>query len=150
MSVWADASFENADLLSTVSAWAASVTYSFQLYFDFSGYTDMAIGLGLLFNIRLPHNFNSPFISTNIIEFWSRWHITLTNFITTYIYTPILMAGNKVTFVKAMVAIFITMQIAGIWHGAEWKYVVFGFLHGGALVICHVWKRNIYKFKFYK
>lgn len=150
LSVWADASFENADLLSTVSAWAASVTYSFQLYFDFSGYTDMAIGLGLLFNIRLPHNFNSPFISTNIIEFWSRWHITLTNFITTYIYTPILMAGNKVTFVKAMVAIFITMQIAGIWHGAEWKYVVFGFLHGGALVICHVWKRNIYKFKFYK
>ena len=150
LSVWADSGFENADLLSTLSAWATSVTYSFQLYFDFSGYTDMAIGLALLFNIKLPHNFNSPFISTNIIEFWSRWHMTLTNFFTTYIYTPMLMTGKKVTFFKAMVAIFITMQIAGIWHGAEWKYVVFGALHGCALVICHVWKRNGYKFKINK
>ncbi len=145
LSIWVDNSFANAETLSTFSAWVASVTYTFQLYFDFSGYTDMAIGLALLFNIKLPHNFNSPFLATNIIDFWSRWHITLTNFITTYIYTPILRASKKISFTRAMLAIFFTMQIAGIWHGAEWKYIVFGALHGCALVVNHVWKK--YKFK---
>jgi alginate O-acetyltransferase complex protein AlgI len=144
LSVWVDNSFSNTETLSIFSAWIASISYSFQLYFDFSGYTDMALGLALLFNIKLPHNFNSPFLASNIIEFWSRWHITLTNFITTYIYTPILRSSKKLTFTWAMFATFFTFQVAGIWHGAEWKYILFGALHGAALVINHIWK----KFKF--
>jgi alginate O-acetyltransferase complex protein AlgI len=145
LSIWVDNSFSNAETLSILAAWTASITYSFQLYFDFSGYTDMALGLALLFNIKLPHNFNSPFLASSIIEFWSRWHITLTNFITTYIYTPILKSSKKISFTWAMLATFFTFQVAGIWHGAEWKYILFGALHGLALVVNHIWKK--FKFK---
>ena len=112
--------------LSFFQAWATSISYTFQLYFDFSGYTDMAVGLAFMFNIKIPHNFNSPFQATSIIDFWKRWHMTLTNFIASYIYTPILMSFKKISLFNAMFATFITMQIAGIWHGAEWKYIVFG------------------------
>ena len=100
----------------------------------------MAVGLALMFNIKIPHNFNSPFQATSIIDFWKRWHMTLTNFIASYIYTPILMSFKKISLFNAMFATFITMQIAGIWHGAEWKYIVFGTLHSTALVINHLWK----------
>jgi len=145
LAVWNDTGFSNAEFLSVLSAWFLSVSYTLQLYFDFSGYTDMAVGLALLFNIKIPHNFNSPFLSSSIVEFWSRWHITLTNFITAYIYNPLLRSRKKVSFLWAMLAIFITMQIAGIWHGAEWKYVLFGALHGLALVLNHVFKKTKYK-----
>lgn len=149
LSLWVNNSFSNAETLSIFSAWVASITYSFQLYFDFSGYTDMALGLALLFNIKLPHNFNSPFLASSIIEFWTRWHITLTNFITTYIYTPILRSSKKITFARAMLATFVTFQVAGIWHGAEWKYILFGALHGFALVVNHIWKKFRYKLNRY-
>lgn len=140
--IWAKNGFDVATTLNTFEAWATSLSYTFQLYFDFSGYTDMAIGAALLFNIRLPQNFNSPFKSTGIIEFWSRWHITLTNFITTYIYTPILRSYAKLTFNKAMLATVIAFLIAGLWHGASWMFVIFGGIHGVALVVNHYWKKK--------
>lgn len=145
--VWATAGFDTATTLNLFEAWATSFSYTLQLYFDFSGYTDMAIGAALLFNIRLPQNFNSPLKSRNIIEFWSKWHMTLTNFITTYIYTPILKSYNKITFEKAMLATFITFVIAGLWHGSSWMFVIFGSLHGLALVVNHYWKKT--KIKMY-
>lgn len=139
---WATAGFDNATTLNFFEAWATSLSYTFQLYFDFSGYTDMAIGAALLFNIRLPINFNSPYKATNIIDFWMRWHITLTNFITTYIYTPLVKSFNRLTFHKAMLATMVTFLIAGLWHGASWMFVMFGFLHGFGLIIAHYWKKT--------
>ncbi len=141
-SVWAKAGFDTAPTLGFLEAWATSFCYTFQLYFDFSGYSDMAIGLGLLFNIRLPVNFNSPYKATGAIDFWKRWHITLTNFVTTYIYTPILRSFKSITFARSMVAIFVAMFISGVWHGAGWTFVIWGSLHGAALVINHCWKRK--------
>ena len=137
---WASAGFANSDKLTMIEGWLTSFSYTFQLYFDFSGYTDMAIGAALLFNIKLPQNFNSPYKSYSIIEFWSRWHMTLTRFLTTYIYTPIVKSFAKFSFVKAMFATFLTMFIAGIWHGAAWTFVVFGALHGLALVVNHIYR----------
>jgi D-alanyl-lipoteichoic acid acyltransferase DltB (MBOAT superfamily) len=102
----------------------------------------MAIGAGILFNIKLPQNFNSPYKATGLIDFWQRWHMTLTRFITTYIFKPFLKALGKVSFEKAMFATVFTMLIAGIWHGAAWTFVVFGLLHGMAIVINHYWKKT--------
>jgi alginate O-acetyltransferase complex protein AlgI len=138
--VWSDNGFSASDTLTFLQAWTTSISYTFQLYFDFSGYTDMAIGLALMLNISIPHNFNSPFQATSIIDFWKRWHMTLTNFIASYIYTPLLMSFKKITLFNAMITTFITMQIAGIWHGAEWKYILFGTLHSSALVLNHLSK----------
>lgn len=126
-------------------AWGTSLAYAFQIYFDFSGYSDMAIGLGAMFNIKIPANFKSPYKSTNIVDFWSRWHITLTNFITAYIFTPIVRSMPKMTFPYMMLSMFLAMTIAGLWHGAAWTFVVFGVLHGAAIVIHHNWKK--YKIK---
>ena len=137
---WASTGFSNTEQLNLIEAWLTSLSYTFQLYFDFSGYTDMAIGIALLFNIKLPENFNSPYKSTSIIEFWSRWHMTLTRFLTTYIYTPIVKSFHKFSFAKAMFATFITMLIAGLWHGAAWTFVLFGVLHGIALIINHYFR----------
>lgn len=134
--------FDTAPHLNMVEAWVTSLSYTLQLYFDFSGYSDMAIGVGLLFNIVLPVNFNSPYKATSIIDFWKRWHMSLTNFITTYLYSPIIRSFRKVTFAKSMVATFLAMFIAGIWHGAGWTFVVWGALHGGALVVNHLWKKR--------
>ena len=140
--MWANAGYANADLLNLIEAWVVSLSYTFQLYFDFSGYTDMAIGAAILFNIKLPQNFNSPYKATGLIDFWNRWHMTLTRFITTYIYKPFLKSLGKVTFGKAMFATVFTMLIAGIWHGAAWTFVIFGLVHGIAIVINHYWKNN--------
>ena len=139
---WATNGFDLATTLNLFEAWVTSLSYTFQLYFDFSGYTDMAIGLALLFNIRLPINFNSPYKATGMIDFWQRWHITLSNFITTYIYTPIVRSFNKLTFHKAMLATVITFLIAGLWHGASWMFVIFGGLHGIGLITNHYWKKR--------
>ena len=133
-SVWATAGFDTALTLNLIEAWATSLSYTFQLYFDFSGYTDMAIGAALLFNIKLPINFNSPYKATGMIDFWQRWHITLSSFITTYIYTPLLRSFDNLTFHKAMFATVITFLIAGLWHGASWMFVIFGGLHGLGLI----------------
>ena len=125
-----------------VDAWLLSLSYTFQLYFDFSGYVDMAIGAALLFNIKLPQNFNSPYRATSLIRFWECWHITLSRFITAYIYTPLLRAfPGPITFYKSLLAIFIAMVMAGLWHGPAWCYVLFGAFHGAGLVINHLWRR---------
>jgi D-alanyl-lipoteichoic acid acyltransferase DltB (MBOAT superfamily) len=136
------AGFDGATSLNMVEAWVTSLSYTFQLYFDFSGYSDMAIGVGLMFNILLPVNFNSPYKATNIIDFWKRWHMSLTNFITTYLYSPIMRSFRKITFAKSMVATFSAMFIAGIWHGAGWTFILWGAFHGGALVLNHLWKKR--------
>jgi len=136
------AGFDVAPSLNMVEAWVASLSYTFQLYFDFSGYSDMAIGVGLMFNIILPVNFNSPYKAANIIDFWKRWHMSLTNFITTYLYSPILRACRNRTFAKSMMATFLAMFIAGVWHGAGWTFILWGALHGGALVLNHYWKKR--------
>jgi len=141
-SVWATAGFDTALTLNLIEAWATSLSYTFQLYFDFSGYTDMAIGAALLFNIKLPINFNSPYKATGMIDFWQRWHITLSSFITTYIYTPLLRSFDNLTFHKAMFATVITFLIAGLWHGASWMFVIFGGLHGLGLITNHYWKKR--------
>lgn len=140
--IWATAGFDTSTSLHLIAAWATSLSYTFQLYFDFSGYMDMAIGAALLFNIKLPQNFNSPYKATGMIDFWKRWHITLTNFITTYIYTPIIRSFEKLTFHKAMIATVIAFLIAGLWHGASWMFVIFGGLHGIGISINHYWKKT--------
>jgi D-alanyl-lipoteichoic acid acyltransferase DltB (MBOAT superfamily) len=138
---WADAGFSYNHPLSLVGGWIAALAFTFQLYFDFSGYTDMAVGAGLLLNLNLPQNFNAPIRSQSIIDFWRRWHITLTNFITTYLYTPMIRSMARVTFGKAMVATFLAMVIAGFWHGANWTFIIFGALHGAALVVNQYWRK---------
>ena len=142
LSIWAINGFDTSTTLSFFEAWGSSLAYTFQLYFDFSGYTDMAIGAALLFNIKLPANFNSPYKATGIIDFWQRWHITLTSFITIYIYTPIIRSFSKANFNKAMLATVITFLIAGLWHGASWMVVIFGGLHGLGLVMNHYWRKK--------
>ena len=135
--VWATAGFDTADTLNLIEAWATSLSYTFQLYFDFSGYTDMAIGIALLFNIKLPINFNSPYKATNIQDFWRRWHITLSRFLRDYVYIPL--GGNKKGSFRTYSNLLATFVIGGLWHGAGWTFVFWGFLHGLALVIHRVW-----------
>ncbi|MBK1707692.1 MULTISPECIES: MBOAT family protein [Marichromatium] len=136
--VWADAGFSSAVPLVFVEAWTTSLSYTFQLYFDFSGYTDMAIGAALLFNIRLPINFNSPYKSLDIQDFWRRWHITLGRFLKDYIYIPL--GGNRKGKTRTYINLFVTFLLAGLWHGASWMFVLWGALHGMALVIHRFWK----------
>jgi alginate O-acetyltransferase complex protein AlgI len=133
--------FDQSASLHFFSAWGTSFAYAFQIYFDFSGYSDMAIGLGSMFNIKIAANFKSPYKATNIVDFWSRWHITLTNFITAYIFTPIVRSMPKMTFPFMMLSMFLAMTIAGLWHGAAWTFVIFGVLHGAAIVVHHSWKK---------
>lgn len=134
--------------LSVYESWIASFSYTFQVYFDFSGYTDMAIGIALLFNVRLPVNFNSPFQAKNVIDFWSRWHITLTNFITIYLYTAIVRSYKNITFEKMMLTTIFVMVIVGIWHGATWGWIFFGLIHGLAMVLNHYWKKTKIKLSY--
>jgi len=141
-SIWATFGFDESNTLNLFEAWATSLSYTFQLYFDFSGYMDMAIGAALLFNIKLPKNFNSPYKATGMIDFWKRWHITLTNFITTYIHTPLIRSLKKPTFHLVMVMTVLTFLISGLWHGASWMYVIFGFLNGVGIVINHYWRKT--------
>ena len=140
--IWATAGFDTATTLNLFEAWFTSLSYTFQLYFDFSGYTDIAMGAALLFNIKLPINFNSPYKATGIIDFWQRWHITLSRFVTTYIYTPLVKSFDNLNFHKAMIATFVAFLIAGLWHGASWMFVIFGGLHGLALVVNNYWKKT--------
>lgn len=123
--------------LSFFEAWRGAFAYSFQIYFDFSGYSDMAIGLAFMFGIVLPINFNSPYKSHNIIEFWRRWHITLSRFLKDYLYIPL--GGNRKGQVRRYVNLLITMLLGGLWHGAAWTYVVWGALHGLYLSANHIW-----------
>ena len=146
---WANDGYAATRALDFFEAWVVSISFYFQLYFDFSGYMDMAIGLALLFNIRLPINFNSPYRATSLIDFWNRWHITLSTFVNMYIFKPIIGSFKKYSFSKGMLAMFISMFIIGIWHGASWLFVLFGLLHGSAVVFNHIWKKKI-KIKIHK
>ncbi|HEY8943844.1 MAG TPA: MBOAT family protein, partial [Polyangiaceae bacterium] len=118
-----------------VEAWTGALFYTLQLYFDFSGYSDMAIGLARMFGIYFPANFDSPYKATSIVDFWRRWHITLSSFLRDYIYIPL--GGNRKGKLRRYVNLFLTMLIGGIWHGAGWTFVVWGALHGTYLVVNH-------------
>jgi len=142
-SVWATTGFDTATALNFVEAWTASLSYTFQLYFDFSGYTDMAIGVALLFNIKLPINFNAPYKAKDIQDFWRRWHMTLSRFLRDYIYIPL--GGNRKGVVRTYFNLFFTFILAGIWHGAGWTFIFWGFLHGFALIIHKIWEKIGFK-----
>src|SRR5712672_1324555 len=118
-------------------AWIGALAYTFQLYFDFSGYSDMAIGMSLMFGIFLPLNFNSPYKATSIIEFWRRWHMTLSQFLRDYLYIPL--GGNRHGAARRYANLMITMLLGGLWHGAAWTFVVWGALHGAYLCVNHAW-----------
>jgi len=124
--------------MTLLEAWAAAIGYTMQIYFDFSGYSDMAIGLGRMFSINLPINFNSPYKSLSIIEFWRRWHITLSRFLRDYLYFSL--GGNRRGPARRYANLFITMVLGGMWHGAGWTFVLWGALHGCYLFIAHLWQ----------
>jgi len=126
---------------STLGAWGAAIAGAFEVYFDFSGYSDMALGVAGLLGLSLSRNFNAPFRSTDISDFWRRWHISLSSFITAYLYTPILRALGRPSVHTAAFAAVTSMLIAGVWHGASWNYVAFGLLHGLALAVLQYWRR---------
>ncbi len=130
--------FDGGQALDLFSAWATSLSYTFQLYFDFSGYSDMAIGAALMFNIRLPFNFDSPYKARDIQEFWRRWHITLSRFLRDYVYIPL--GGGRGSLARVSRNLMITFLLGGLWHGAGWTFVFWGFLHGAAMVIHRVWR----------
>ncbi len=119
--------------LDTAAAWVGAIAYTFQIYFDFSGYSDMAIGLCKIMGFRIPENFNNPYISTSITDFWRRWHITLGSWMKNYLYIPL--GGNKVSNVKLYRNLFIVFLLSGLWHGASWNFVLWGAYHGLFLVM---------------
>ncbi len=120
-------------------SWLSTLAFALQLYFDFSGYSDMAIGLARMFGMKFPVNFASPYQAASINEFWMRWHITLTRFLREYLYFPL--GGNRCSPLRHAMNIMITMLLSGLWHGAGWTYVIWGGLHGGYLVVAHQWER---------
>jgi alginate O-acetyltransferase complex protein AlgI len=138
----ANAGFAAVDRASTLQAWAFSLAYTFQIYFDFSGYSDMAVGVAWMLGFDIPQNFKTPYESRSIREFWQRWHISLSSFITNYLYTPILRSFRKATLRTSAVATILAMAIAGLWHGPGWTFIVFGLIHGTALAINQVWKKS--------
>ena len=127
--------------LGLFTAWLAALAYTVQIYFDFSGYSDMAIGVSQMLGIRLPLNFNSPYKAVSITDFWRRWHITLSRFLRDYLYIPL--GGNRRGEGRQYVNILTTMLLGGIWHGAGWTFVVWGALHGTAQMICHGWRHLV-------
>jgi len=137
---WADPAF-NAAATGVVpdpaQAWVAALAFTFQLYFDFSGYSDMAVGLARMFNIVLPLNFYSPYKAVNVIEFWRRWHMTLSRFLRDYLYFPL--GGNRKGALRRYGNLFVVMALGGLWHGAAWTFVVWGTLHGVMLMANHAW-----------
>jgi alginate O-acetyltransferase complex protein AlgI len=139
--VYADAIFGAAakpDPLTSYEAWAGALAYTLQIYFDFSGYSDMALGISRLFNVSIPINFYSPYKATSIIEFWRRWHISLSNFLRDYLYIPL--GGNRKGTARRYLNVMATMLLGGLWHGASWTFVVWGALHGLYLLVNHAWR----------
>jgi len=132
--VFADATHSRS--LTSIDAWLGMLAYSFQIYFDFSGYADMAIGLGLLFGIRLPINFDSPYKARNIIDFWRRWHLTLSRFLRDYVYIPL--GGNHAGRWRRGGNLLATMLLGGLWHGASWNFILWGGMHGLLLAVNHL------------
>jgi alginate O-acetyltransferase complex protein AlgI len=139
-SAWVGPIYDHAPAVVFSDAWGATVAYALQLYFDFSGYTDMAIGLALMLNVVLPENFDSPYKAQSIIDFWRRWHMTLSNFLRDYLYMPL--GGNRAGATRRHINLFITMFLGGLWHGASWTFALWGGLHGVYVVANHVWRRT--------
>jgi len=139
LSPWVADVFSHTDTITLLEAWIAALAYTFQLYFDFSGYSEMAIGLGLMFNLKLPVNFNSPYQARSIIDFWRRWHMTLGLWVREYLYIPL--GGNRHGEWAKMRNLFVSMLIIGLWHGAGWTFVFWGAMHGVALMVNHQWRR---------
>lgn len=135
---YADAVFAAKGDLPAVEAWIGALAYTLQLYFDFSGYCDMAVGISRMFNIDLPLNFYAPYKATSIIEFWRRWHMTLSRFLRDYLYIPL--GGNRRGPARRYVNLMITMVLGGLWHGAAWTFVIWGALHGFYLLVNHVFR----------
>jgi alginate O-acetyltransferase complex protein AlgI len=138
----ADPGFASQMKMSPGDALIISVAYTLQIYFDFSGYSDMAMGSAMMLGIEIPRNFDTPLRSLSIIEFWQRWHITLSNFITTYLYTPLLKSFSRATVFTAAISTFIAMSIAGLWHGPAMTFVLFGMLHGAGLIVNQYWRKK--------
>lgn len=126
--IWATAGFDQQTTLTFFPAWATSLSYTFQIYFDFSGYTDMALGSAMLFNVHLPQNFNTPYRADNIQEFWRRWHMTLSRWLRDYLYIPL--GGNRKGPTRTYINLMLTFLLGGLWHGAGWTFVIWGLLHG--------------------
>ncbi len=140
LAIWANQGFDSSAALKFFEAWLTSFSYTFQLYFDFSGYTDMALGTALFFNIRLPINFDSPYKSLSIQEFWRRWHMSLSRFLRDYIY--IALGGSRSSEIRTYINTFITFLVAGIWHGAGWTFILWGIAHGLALIVQRLWGKT--------
>lgn len=134
-----DGGHENISTLNSISAIIVIVAYTLQIYFDFSGYSDMALGIGQMFNLELPENFNSPYKASSIDEHWDRWHITLTRFFTKYVYFPL--GGSRKGEIRTLINIFIVFAVSGLWHGAEWSFLVWGVLHGIAKIITRIMRK---------
>jgi D-alanyl-lipoteichoic acid acyltransferase DltB (MBOAT superfamily) len=136
---YVDPAFANVSTMEILDAWTATVGYSLQLYFDFSAYSEMAMGISMLFGVMLPMNFNSPYRATNIADFWKRWHMTLSRFLRDYLYIPL--GGNRKGIPRMFAALWITMLLGGIWHGAGWQFIVWGVMHGTLLIVHRLWTR---------
>ena len=139
---YATIGFDSLSTLTFYGGWFSSLSYTTQIYFDFSGYCDMAIGCALMFNIKLPINFNSPYKALSIQDFWRRWHITLSRFLRDYLYIPL--GGNRKGELRTYANIFTVFFLGGLWHGAAWTFVVWGCLHGLANMIYRLWKKTGY------
>tara|TARA_Y100001934_G_C12382349_1_gene793190 strand:+ start:5692 stop:7068 length:1377 start_codon:yes stop_codon:yes gene_type:complete len=124
--------------VASTSAWAGVLAFTVQIYYDFSGYSDMAIGLALMFGLTLPVNFNAPYTATSVRDFWRRWHITLSTFLRDYLYVPL--GGSRHGQARLIAALLVTMLLGGLWHGAAWTFVAWGAVHGLALVVAHGWR----------
>ena len=148
---FADSVFGVADQLTMLEAWGGVIAYTLQLYFDFSGYSDMAVGLGMMFGLLLPINFNLPYRATSMIDFWKRWHITMTRFFMMYLYSPISLSimrksilndwsKHKQFLLAIVMPIVITFLASGLWHGAAWTFVIFGAVNAFGLIVNHAWR----------
>jgi D-alanyl-lipoteichoic acid acyltransferase DltB (MBOAT superfamily) len=131
----------NSATLTLAEAWVGTLAYCMQIYFDFSGYSDMALGLSLMMGIRLPLNFNSPYKALSVIEFWRRWHMTLSRFLRDYLYFSL--GGNRHGPTRRFINLMVTMLLGGLWHGASWTFVIWGGLHGIYLIVNHLWRISV-------
>lgn len=136
---WVAPAFAQPDHISFLPAWVGAIAYTLQLYFDFSGYSEMALGLGKMFNVELPLNFASPYKSLSIVEFWRRWHISLSAFLKNYLYIPL--GGNRRGQIRRFLNLWLTMLLGGLWHGAGWTFIIWGAMHGTFLVLNHLWRK---------
>lgn len=138
-----DFGYQNLEILGSLDAFLVMISYTLQLYFDFSGYCDMARGIGHMLGMEIPVNFHSPYKAVNIIDFWKRWHITLNRFFTRYVYIPL--GGNRKGEARTYLNFFLIFFLSGIWHGAGWNFVIWGMLHGTLYVLTKWWQKHVKK-----